>query len=82
MIDDLGQPRDDYWHRSHTARIAPDGTFRVVIDKPARADGHLRIVFCFDNGLVTGDGAGVTFDDLGDIRKSYRFRDGRYQFGD
>ena len=82
VVDDLGNPTDDYWHRGHTARIAADGTFRVAIDKPAKVDGHYRIVFCFENGIVTGDGAGVTFDDLGDIRKSYRFRDGSYLFGD
>ena len=47
VIDDLGKPGDDYWFRSHVARIAPDGTFRVVIDQPARADGMFRILFCF-----------------------------------
>lgn len=82
VFDDLGRPDDQYWYRSHVARIAPDGTFRVAIDHPARADGHFRILFCFDNGIVTGDGAGVVFDDRGDIRKSYHFRNGGYRFGD
>ena len=82
VLDDLGQPDDAYWYRSHVARIAPDGTFRVAIDHPARVDGHFRILFCFDNGTVTGDGAGVVFDDRGEIRKSYHFRDGSYRFGD
>ena len=65
VLDDLGRPDDEYWCRSHVGRIAPDGTFRVAIDHPARADGHFRIVFCFDNGMVTGDGAGVVFGDRG-----------------
>jgi hypothetical protein len=82
VIDDLGKPEDEYWYRSHVGRIAADGTFRVAIDRPAPADGHFRVLFCFDNGIVTGDGAGVVFDDRGDIRKSYRFRDGSYRFGD
>ncbi len=73
VFDDLGQG-DEYWCRSHAARIAADGTFRVAIDRPARASGHFRILFCFDNGIVTGDGAGVVFDDRGEIRKSYRFQ--------
>ncbi len=81
VIDDLGQA-DHYWFRSHTARLAEDGTFRVAVDHPARAAGHFRILFCFDNGASTGDGAGVTFDDHGEIRKSYRYQSGGYRFGD
>ncbi len=81
VIDDLGDPRDQYWYRGHVARIASDGTFRVAIDHPAQADGHFWILFCFDNGMVTGDGAGVVPNDRGDIKKEYRFRDGCYRFG-
>ena len=82
VMDDRGEPKDDYWSRGYSARIAPDGSFSVPIGHPARADGHYRILFCFENGMVTGDGAGVDFDDPGDIRKSYRFRDGGFRFGD
>jgi hypothetical protein len=82
VLDDLGRPADEYWYVSHVARIAPDGTFRVSIDHPARASGQFRILFGFDNGAVTGDGAGVLFGDRGEIRKSYRFRDGTYRFGE
>ena len=80
VIDDQGQS-DEYWNVGYAARIANDGTFRLSIDHPARADGHLRVLFCFDNGIVSGDGAGVVWDDRGDIKKSYRFRDGSYRFG-
>ena len=82
FIDDRGNPGDEYWLRGHAARIGPQGTFRVTIDHPARADGRFWIRFCFDNGMVTGDGAGVVFNDRGEIRKTYRFRDGSYRFGD
>jgi hypothetical protein len=82
VLDDLGRPGDEYWHRSHVGRIADDGTFRVAIDHPARADGHFRVVFCFDNGAVTGHAAGVLFNDGGEIRKSYHYRGGGYRFGD
>jgi WD40-like Beta Propeller Repeat len=82
VLDDLGRPDDEYWNRSHTARIAPDGTFQVAIDNPAKADGHYQILFCFENGMVTGDGDGVVFDDRGAIKKSYRVRNGTYSFGD
>jgi hypothetical protein len=82
VLDDLGRPDDQYWNRSHVGRVGDDGTFRVAIDRPARADGHFRIAFCFDNGAVTGDAAGVLFGDGGEIRKSYHFRGGSYRFGD
>jgi hypothetical protein len=82
VFDNLGKPKDVYWYRSHVARIAADGTFRVPIDQPARADGQLRIFFCFDNGSFTGDGAGVVFTDAGEIRKNYHFRNGSYRFGE
>jgi hypothetical protein len=78
VIDD--QSGDEYWQISHVARIAPDGTFRIAIDNPPRADGHFRILFCFDNGMVTGDGAGVVFSDRGELKKPYRFNKGSYRF--
>jgi hypothetical protein len=78
VIDD--QSADEYWQQSHVARIAPDGSFRINIDHPARADGHFRILFCFDNGMVTGDGAGVVFSDRGELKKAYRFNKGSYRF--
>ncbi len=82
VLDDLGQPDDEYWYRSHVARIGADGGFRVTIDKPARASGHFRISFCFENGMITGDGVGVEEGDSGQIRKSYRYGNGGYRFGD
>jgi hypothetical protein len=82
VVDDQGRPNDEYWRQSHTARIAPDGTFLVTIDKPLKVDGQFRIVFCFENGLVTGDGAHIVFGNRGDVRKSYRGSSGDFQFGD
>ena len=82
VFDDRGNAKDVYWYRSYVARIAADGTFRVAIDQPARADGQFRIFFCFENGSFTGDGAGVVFTDEGEIRKNYHFRNGSYRFAD
>ena len=79
LIDDRGG-KDEYWFPSYAGRIAPDGTFRFKIDKPARIAGRYRIMFCFDNGLVTGDGVDVMFSEQGDIRKSYSFVNGDFQF--
>jgi hypothetical protein len=81
IVFDLGEA-DEYFQRSFAGRIGADGTFRVAIDHPMRTNGRFRILFCFDNGIVTGDGAGVVANDRGDIYKSYRYRNGSYRFGD
>ena len=77
VTEDLGASHDEHWFRSHSARLAPDGTFQVKFDQPARGDVCYRIRFCFENGFVTGDGT-----DDGDIKKTYTVRDGSFQFGD
>lgn len=84
LIDDRGDtnPDAEYWSRSYAARIAPDGSFQIKINDPAKADGHYRILFCFENGIVSGDGRKIGFTDRGDIRKSYRFQDGLFQFSE
>ena len=85
LLDDRGRgehPGDQYFFPSYASRIGPGGAFRIRIDKPARASGHHWILFCFDNGLVTGDGAHITFDNRGAIQKFYAFRNGDFQFAD
>jgi predicted Zn-dependent protease len=82
LIDDLGRPRDQYWVQSHAARLGPGGVFQIKINKPAKTDGHYGILFCFNNGLVTGDGVNIVFNNRGDVRKSYSFNNGDYQFGE
>ena len=82
VIEEPDQPKDPYWRRHHSARLAPNGTFQVTFDHPTKVDGQYRIRFCFDNGLVTGDGMRVGFDNPGDIRKAYRLRGGDFDFGD
>jgi hypothetical protein len=81
VIDEPKKVRSDYWHQSHATRIAPDGTFQVNIKHPASA-GLLRILFCFDNGAVTGDGANVRFVNRGDIKKTYHFENGTFELAD
>jgi hypothetical protein len=43
---------------------------------------RILMLFCFNNDIVTGDGAGVVWDEWGEIHKTYRFRDGTYLLGD
>ncbi len=80
LQDDLGRPNDPYWHPTQTARVAPNGTFQLTIDRPTRADGHYRIFFAFPNGMVTGGGPDNDGNRDPQIM-SYRFRNGTYQVG-
>src|ERR1700752_2877199 len=48
LIDDRGD-KIDYWSRSYAARLAPDGTFQIKVNDPAKVDGQFRILFCFDS---------------------------------
>jgi hypothetical protein len=79
VMDDQGQPDDIYWYRSHTARIDADGGFRITINNPPRANGKYWILFCFNNGVVTGDGS-IKFAKESAIRKAYRFQEGNFEF--
>jgi WD40-like Beta Propeller Repeat len=81
VLDDIGTPRDPYWHRGYVSRVSADGNFHVVIGAPAPTDGHYRILFCFDNGAISG-AVSSNPDEYDAIVKSYRCRDGRYVFGD
>lgn len=82
LIDDRGDKKGDaeYWSRSYAARLAADGSFQLNVNNPARTDGQYRILFCFENGIVSGNGKDIDFKDSGDIRRTYRFIDERFQF--
>jgi len=79
VADDGGKPDDDYWYRSYVSRLSPDGTFQVTINKPLKGEGKYYILFCFENGAVTGDGK-IAFGRETAIRKSYRFHNGKFEF--
>jgi hypothetical protein len=80
LIDSRGKPNDEYGHPSYAARIGPGGSFQVEIKNPAKADGSWRILFCFDNGMVSGDGFHYEFADRGAVMKSFRFSMGEFVF--
>lgn len=71
VVDDMEQKPGTYWVRGYAGRLAADGTFRVVIDEPVPSNGRFEIVFCFENGAVTGDGKGYGLGSA--IGKSYRY---------
>lgn len=80
LIDNRGDksPMAEYWSRSYAARLTPDGSFQIKVNDPAKVEGEYRILFCFDNGTVTGNGSNIGPTTRGDIRKKYSFRDGQF----
>lgn len=80
VIENLGARKDEHWFRNHSARIDTNGNFQVTFDHPPKRGGEYRIRFCFDNGIVTGDGTKVAFSDPGEIRKGFGFKDGKFEF--
>jgi hypothetical protein len=72
--------RSDYWKKSFAARIADDGSFQVAINELDHTHGQLRIVCCFNNGAIVGQGKGLGLQS--GFVKQYRFNDGAFTFID
>ncbi|MHC4878752.1 MAG: hypothetical protein ACYTGL_20070 [Planctomycetota bacterium] len=72
--------RAGYWRKTYVGRVEKDRTFRVSIDALRQADGHFRIVCCFENGAIIGQSKGRGLE-TGFVRK-YRFSDGSFIFDD
>lgn len=73
-----GEHPGGYWRKTFVGKIAKDGTFRVVVNELDKTDGQLGISFCFDNGAIGG--AGFRPGSAGEFVKSYRYRDGTFDF--
>jgi hypothetical protein len=56
VLDDSTAAPSEYWRKSYAGRVDKEGAFQVDVTELAPAEGTLQIVFCFDNGAITGDG--------------------------
>ncbi len=56
VLDSVETLQETYWQKSYVARIQKDGRFECEISEPTGVDGTFKLLFCFDNGAVTGDG--------------------------
>lgn len=70
---------DDYWKRGYASRLEKDGSFKLFVDELVPSSGTLKVVFCFDNGVFTGNGKGVGFRQAVSI--PYRYENSTYQAG-
>jgi hypothetical protein len=78
VVDDMDEKPGEYWKRAYVDRVEQDGTFHVVIDEPVPCGGTFRIMFCFDNGIVTGDGEKHSIQSA--IERPYRYVGQAYRF--
>lgn len=78
ILDNPERAQGSYWARGYAARLEADGSFEVPITEPMPVKGQLDLLFCFDNGIVTGDGRG--HGDASAIVKPYRFERGALVF--
>ncbi len=73
VVDRSSRAPTEYWQQSYVARVEADGTFSVEVTDPILAAGELQVVFCFDNGAVSGTTGKLGLDSA--IKQSYEFRD-------
>jgi hypothetical protein len=72
VIDhDPPDPREqeDAWQKPYVTRLEPGGRFAVQITEPSTEAGTLRLLFCFENGAITGDGKNYGIASA--LKKSY-----------
>lgn len=56
LTDDAETRQADYWRKVYATRVGEGGRFEVRVREPARGAGTFRLMFCFDNRAITGDG--------------------------
>lgn len=72
VFDESTAVPSEYWRKAYVGRVGQDGAFQVSVTELNPTNGTLRIVFCFDNGAVTGDGRKRSFE--GAIGRDYEYR--------
>ena len=77
VLDSVPKVHDTYWQKPYVARAGADGQFEVAITEPSTQDGTLRLLVCFENGAVSGDGKDYGIQ--GALDKTYRASSRGYQ---
>ncbi|HEY8503593.1 MAG TPA: hypothetical protein VIL46_03365, partial [Gemmataceae bacterium] len=78
LTDDAPPNQEDYWRKAYVVRPGADGRFEVRVREPSGPSGTFRLMFCFENGAITGDGK--TRELKSAFAKKYQFAGGAYRF--
>ena len=79
-IDMPEKGQGSYWKKGYASRLEKNGVFKPVVDELLPSSGVLKVVFCFDNGVFTGNGKGIGFRHAAVI--PYKYNRNRYQIAD
>lgn len=78
LIDEAPPRQENYWRKTYVARLDEQGNFGIQVTQPSRTSGTFRLMFCFENGALTGDGK--TRDLKTAFVKRYAASGNRYRF--
>jgi hypothetical protein len=79
LADDAAPHQEDYWRKAYVARLDGDGRFTVHVREPSRSKGTFRLLFCFENGALTGDGKHAELEHAFAARYEFTGRDYRFE---
>lgn len=74
LADDAEPNQAAYWRKAYVARLDAEKRFTVTITEPSGTKGTLKLVFCFRNGAVTGNGKAHGLES--GVERKYEFRRG------
>lgn len=78
ISNDSDDDRSEYWRQLYTNRLNEDNSFTCSIPSPAKCSGILEMVFCFDNGHVSGTTGTEGFNKS--LKCDYIYEDGEFSF--
>jgi hypothetical protein len=70
VLDNVPGAHEAYWQKPYVGRVSSDGRFEVAITEPSTRAGTLRLLFCFENGAISGDGSRYGIGSA--LEKAYR----------
>lgn len=78
-IDVPDKGPSDYWKKSYASRLQKDDSFELIVEELAPSSGKLLVLFCFDDGYITGNGKGFGYKFAAEI--PYQFTGRRHTIG-
>ena len=70
IYDSVPDDQEAYWQKPYVGRVDGQGRFDVAITEPSLKAGTLRLLVCFENGIVTGNGKELSIGSA--LEKPYR----------
>lgn len=72
VLDESMADKSAYWHKAYVGVVDDEGNFTCKVTELIEGEGTLKLVFCFDNGAITGNGKALGIS-KGGIGQKYTF---------